>query len=124
MRAKFRVNSVNPPVVPLSEGITMAPAQTITAFPVAASGYPADGSDENNTYAKWSPSGKLELTIVNPALSNQVKEGDTFYVDFTKVEAPAAEPGTEIATPPPAEPVGEPVDAAPAGAVAPDQAAQ
>jgi hypothetical protein len=83
MRAKFRVSSVNPPSVPVSEGISMAPAQTVKAHPVAASGYPADGSDENNSYAKWSPSGSLELTITNPALSNKIKEGDVFYLDFT-----------------------------------------
>lgn len=87
MRAKFRVSSVTPPEVPVSEGITMAPPQTIKAYPVARSdSYPADGSDENNTFAKWSPSGSLELTVVNPALSNKIKEGDVFYVDFTKVE--------------------------------------
>lgn len=83
MRAKFRVSSVNPPSVAISEGVTMAPSQTITAYPVAANGYPADGGDENNSYAKWSPSGSLTLSITNPALSNRIKEGDTFYLDFT-----------------------------------------
>lgn len=65
----------------------MAPSQTIKAYPVGPKGsYPADGSDEDNTYAKWSPSGSLELCFTNPALSNSVKEGDVFYLDFTKVE--------------------------------------
>lgn len=90
MRAKFRVSSVTPPEVPVSEGITVAPPQTIKVFPVARSdAYPEDGSDEDNSYAKWSPSGSLELTIVNPALSNKIKEGDVFYVDFSKVESAA-----------------------------------
>lgn len=84
MRAKVRVSQVNPPSVAVSPGVEMAPAQTITAYPVCKSdGYPADGTDENNSYAKWSPSGKFELTITNPALSNRIKEGDEFYVDFT-----------------------------------------
>ncbi len=86
MRAKFRVASVNPPTVPVSEGIVMAPVQTLTAYPVGRSdSYPADGSDENNTFAKWSPAGELKLSIVNPALSNKIKEGDEFYVDFIPV---------------------------------------
>jgi hypothetical protein len=90
MRAKFRVNSVTPPSVEVKPGDHMAPSQTITAFPVARSdSYPADGSDENNTFAKWSPSGRLELSIVNPALSNKIKEGDVFYVDFTLVTPPS-----------------------------------
>jgi len=83
MRAKVRVSSVTPPSVTVSPGCDMAPAQSIVAYPVARNdGYPADGSDENNSYAKWSPSGKVELTITNPALSNRIKEGDVFYVDF------------------------------------------
>jgi hypothetical protein len=83
MRAKFRVSTVSPTAVEVSPGVDMAPVQTITAYPVCASSYPADGSDENNTYAKWSPSGSLSLSITNPALSNRIKEGDVFYVDFT-----------------------------------------
>lgn len=49
-------------------------------------GYPEDGSDENNTYAKFSPSADLKLSITNPDLINIYKPGDTFYVDFTPVE--------------------------------------
>ncbi len=48
--------------------------------------YPEDGSDENNTYAKFSPLADLKITVCNPALIGQFKVGDTFYVDFT--EAP------------------------------------
>lgn len=86
MRAKFRIHSVTPPSVEVDPSQATAPAQTVKMYPVSKSAaYPADGSDEDNTYAKWSPSGSLELTIVNPALSNAFKEGDTFYVDFTPV---------------------------------------
>ena len=49
--------------------------------------YPADGSDEDNTFAKFSPSGSLEIVIANPALIGKFNPGDTFYLDFTKVEA-------------------------------------
>ena len=84
MRAKVRVASVTPPSVTVSPGCEMAPAQTIVAHPVCRDGgYPSDGSDENNSFAKWSPSGRFEITITNPALSNRIQVGDVFYVDFT-----------------------------------------
>jgi len=45
-------------------------------------GYPEDGSDENNTFAKFSPSGELTITIANPALIGKIEPGSTFYLDF------------------------------------------
>lgn len=93
MRAKVRVCSVNPPVVEIpTAGCNVAPVQHMTAYPVGPKGsYPADGSDEDNDYAKWSPGGEFKLSIVNPALSNKIKEGDEFYVLFipVKKDAPA-----------------------------------
>ena len=52
-------------------------------------GYPSDGSDEDNTYAKFSPMAELKLMIANPALIGKFQAGQTFYVDFTEVIAPA-----------------------------------
>lgn len=52
--------------------------------------YPEDGSDENNTFAKFSPSVDIGITIANPALIGEFKQGDTFYLDFVPV--PPAEP--------------------------------
>jgi len=49
-------------------------------------GYGADGSDENNTFANWTPSANLSMSITNPALLGKLKAGDTFYVDFTPAE--------------------------------------
>jgi hypothetical protein len=50
---------------------------------VAAKSYPADGSDEDNTFAKFSPSVMLDITITNPALIGTFEPGQKFYVDFT-----------------------------------------
>ena len=47
-------------------------------------GYPADGTDENNTFAKWTPSAELKMTITNPALFDKMTEGEEYYLDFTK----------------------------------------
>lgn len=61
--------------------------ETLHFSAVAASQYPADGSDENNTYAKFSPQGTLSLTVANPALIGKFEEGESYYLDFTKAEA-------------------------------------
>lgn len=45
---------------------------------------------EDNSFASATPSGKLELSIDNPALKGVIKPGDVFYVDLTPV--PKSEP--------------------------------
>jgi hypothetical protein len=78
MRAKMKVLSVT---------TTEAPGETIKFSAVCKSGsYPADGTDEDNSFAKWTPSATLEMYISNPALLGKIKPGQKFYLDFT--EAP------------------------------------
>lgn len=60
--------------------------ETLKMHAVAASKYPEDGSDEDNTYAKFSPGADLQINICNPVLFGQFKVGEKYYVDFT--EAP------------------------------------
>lgn len=75
MRAKLRVGSV----IKLN-----AETETVTFFGVSkGSPYPEDGSDENNTFAKFSPSANFQIMIANPALLGKFEPGDTFYADFT-----------------------------------------
>lgn len=57
--------------------------ETLDMHAVAAKSYPADGSDEDNTFARWSPGASLKINVANPALWGQFKHGDKFYVDFT-----------------------------------------
>lgn len=81
MRAKMRVGAVLPFQV---DGVVTQ--ERLMLHCVAKSGsYPADGSDEDNTFAKFSPSGALDIQIANPALIGKFAVGDTFYVDFTPV---------------------------------------
>jgi len=49
-------------------------------------GYPSDGTDEDNTFARWTPSAQLSMTITNPELLGKFNIGDKFYLDFTKAE--------------------------------------
>lgn len=46
-------------------------------------GYPEDGADEDNTYAKFSPAADFRLNVANPNLFGQFKPGQKYYVDLT-----------------------------------------
>lgn len=46
-------------------------------------GYPQDGMDEDNTYAKFSPSADFRLMVSNPALFGEFKPGEKRYVDIS-----------------------------------------
>lgn len=50
-------------------------------------GYPDDGSDEDNTYAKFSPSADFRLLVANPSLFGQFKPEQKFYIDMTPAES-------------------------------------
>ena len=77
MRAKMRVESVE-----YFEG-----SERLKFRAVGASRYPNDGTDEDNTYARFTPSAELTLTVTNPALRGKFEPGQTYYVDFTAVPA-------------------------------------
>lgn len=81
MRAKLRVGSVTPLQ---SNGVTTCERLVFHGVSKSDS-YPEDGSDEDNTFAKFSPSVLLDMQIANPALIGKFAPGDTFYVDFTPV---------------------------------------
>lgn len=82
MRAKVRVTGIRP--YPEDGDATQ---ETLTFnFPAKDGAYPADGSDEDQQFARWSPSGSLELTVANPNLIGKFALGDTFYLDFVPVE--------------------------------------
>lgn len=61
--------------------------QTLTFNAVARSEqYPEDGSDENNTYARWTPTASVSMCVTNPALFGKFEVGQEYYVDFTKAD--------------------------------------
>jgi hypothetical protein len=84
MRAKLQVSSVFAHRYP-DTGETAS--ETLHFHGVAKpTGYPPDGSDEDNTFAKWSPSVNLQIQITNPALFGQFEPGQRFYVDFSPAD--------------------------------------
>jgi hypothetical protein len=84
MRAKMQIQKIEQLGGYGSTGVT---SETLHLVAVSRNGsYPADGSDEDNTYAKFSPFGELKLQVANPALIGQFKPGEKYYLDFTKAE--------------------------------------
>ena len=83
MRAKLRVTFV----LEQFYGKDKAKSGEILSFcAVGLNKYPENVDDENNSYAKWSPSADLKIQIANPDLWGVFTVGDEYYVDFTKAE--------------------------------------
>lgn len=78
MRAKVRVGCI----LPFQNSDGVISSERLMLHGVAANRYPADGSDENNTFARFSPSVSIDMQITNPALIGAFDVGETFYVDF------------------------------------------
>jgi hypothetical protein len=86
MRAKMMLETVTT-VRHQQQAAGDAPTSEVLKFrPVARKdSYPSDGSDENDTYAKFSLTATIEITVANPALIGKLNPGEFYYVDFTPV---------------------------------------
>lgn len=93
MRAKMQVTEVKRFPEPDAYDTTGEPASVVTQenLTLRAVGpkgsYPSDGSDEDNTFAKFTPQASLSISILNPALIGQYRIGDMFYIDFHPIPA-------------------------------------
>jgi len=75
VRAKFKVASVTlQPHWDIAKGLT----HTIKLQPVTT------GSDENKAFYAATPSGQIELSILNDEIGKQFEIGSEYYIDFTK----------------------------------------
>ena len=90
MRAKVSVTGVQPMFA--DEAKTNKLGEYLGFSAVCKDGlYPEDGSDEDNSYARWSPSATFKIYVANPNLWGKFEIGKKYYVDFT----PAPEPTPE-----------------------------
>lgn len=76
MIAKFSLNKVE----------SLVNAEILHFSAVTDKSYDPDGYSDDNTFSKWTPQGELKMTVTNPALLNQLKAGDKYYLNFTKAE--------------------------------------
>ena len=86
MRAKFELRRV------IKQ--TGWEGETLQFSAVCGKPFGPDGESEDNTYARWTPSATLEMSVTNPELVGTFKPGTAFYVDFT--EAPEPRPPSEV----------------------------
>ncbi|MDE1914757.1 MAG: hypothetical protein KGJ57_17340 [Sphingomonadales bacterium] len=82
MRAKLQCSYVFPHRD--ADGKTLS--EQVSFHAVCKSNYADSELDEDNTYARMSPSANFQITIANPALFGKFEPGQKFYVDFHPVE--------------------------------------
>lgn len=80
MRAKLQINSVTETTNDKDE-VTQV---EIRMIPVSTKPFDKDGNSEDNSFARWTPSGSVQLTITNPVFFGRFKVGQKFYADFTE----------------------------------------
>ena len=76
MVAKFKVTKI--------EQAHNSETQQITMMAVTDKPFNPDGESDDNSFAKWTPSGELRMTITNPKLVGVLKEGQKYYLNFTE----------------------------------------
>lgn len=81
VRAKFWVKSVQH-----FHGVGVDPCAEVKLAPCYGT-YPGGDSEENKSFAKYTPAGEIALTITNPAAIEAFNPGGVFYIDFTPVES-------------------------------------
>lgn len=73
MRAKMQIQSITKKLGGYTERVELSAV------------YGGSTNDEDNSFAKTTPSGTVALEIANKELHGVFQPGDTFYVDFTPV---------------------------------------
>lgn len=77
VQAKFWVQNIQHQGPSTSEA---DPVATVTLVPVYGS------DDENATWSKYTPSGKIEMCITNPAAIEQFELGEEYLITFAKAQ--------------------------------------
>lgn len=80
VRAKFKVTEVRRMMSMRKEGDNWVPCeiQTITLNPVTS------GSEENQTFWQATPSGRIELGVINQEAWKEFELDKEYYVDFSE----------------------------------------
>lgn len=82
LRAKFQVQTVKHS----SDHTGAVASEEIELSAVTGS----SGDDVNKQWSKWTPSGRLTMTINNPDAMRRVLPGQEVYIDITVILKPAA----------------------------------
>jgi hypothetical protein len=77
MRAKFKVIRVEK---------TGETTQQLEMVAVTDKEFDSNGNSEDNSFARWTPCGKLLMDVSNPSLMGALKVGENYYLDFTQAK--------------------------------------
>ena len=86
MIAKFQVMQVEDVNIADATRPPEIIAQRLTFQAVSEKPFHQDGTSDDNSFAKWTPDGKLTMTVNNPALFGKLKVGEKYYLTFTKAD--------------------------------------
>ena len=84
VRAKFRLNSYTTELYDKWDGnksVGLLEKRTLNFTPVYGT-----GSEENKAFWDATPSGSLQLGVVNQAAWSEFELGKTYYLDFTPAD--------------------------------------
>lgn len=82
MIAKFQLVEVKQ-LGPSPEEVTQ---ENLRFIAVTEKPFDKDGTSDDNSFARWTPTGNLEMAVTNPALFGEFKTGEKYYLHFTKAE--------------------------------------
>lgn len=88
MIAKFIVRNVTPFQHYDAEKGACGPTlhETLEFVAVSEKPYNLDGESEDNSFARWTPSAELKMTVTNPNLFGTLKVGEKYYLTFEKAK--------------------------------------
>jgi hypothetical protein len=83
MRAKMEVRTVTQDISTCADGNPGAVRFETLHLVAVCGSFGDNGESEDNSFARWTPTATLDMTITNPELFGKTKEGQKFYLDFT-----------------------------------------
>lgn len=81
MIAKFQLRNVEENQLQ-TEGTKFSEILTFNA--VTEKPFNPDGESDDNSFARWTPTGELKITVTNPAMFGKFKVGTKYYLTFTE----------------------------------------
>ena len=93
VRAKFKCSAVHNAETAKTPENPEGVVKSITLAPVTA------GDPENTKFWKSTPSGSIQLNVLNPTAAAAFVVGDLYYVDFTPASLPAPDASPSASAP-------------------------
>lgn len=85
MIAKFKVTKVQPfqHMNMATNELDPATSESLEFSAVTDAPFDDAGKSDDNSFARWTPTGELRMTVTNPSLFGKFKVGEKYYLRFT-----------------------------------------